>query len=157
REAFFAPRYQVLLRHWERTQAFTPTDAVRNDNELLRDIVLWIDRHYLVQVKWELPIWTASEAVVGWLEGRLRRRVHDVIDDQLVNELLQELSAQGIDIHGVRPRLLREVLIRLVREAVPLGGRWRELVGELRSGSPHPDVVTQNLRRRLGAVISERL
>ena len=48
-EAFFPPKCQVLMRHWEQTQTFIPGDIERNENEMLRETVLWMDRHYLSQ------------------------------------------------------------------------------------------------------------
>jgi hypothetical protein len=153
-ETFFPPRCQVLLRHWERTQTFTPPDVKSNDNEVLQELVLWLDPDNLRQANWELPMWTADEAMLFWLEVLLRRHFDQVFDYDLLNEFAWEIDVRGIPL----PRL-RQVVINLVHEYVPVAGRWPELIDELQhaSSDASPDVLTQNLREKLGPAICQQL
>jgi flagellar biosynthesis protein FlhA len=143
------------MRHWERTQTFTPPDAKKNDNEVLQETILWLDRNYLSQVNWDLPMWTADEAILYWLEITLRRNFEEVFDEELLNELVREIESQGFDVRGIPLSLLRQVIVNFVHEFVPVGGRWPILIQEMQRGAENPDVLTQYLREHLGAVISE--
>jgi hypothetical protein len=156
-EEFYPPRCHVLMRHWERTQTFTPPDVTLGDNELLQEAIVWVDRDYLRQAKWELPMWTAEEAMLDWLEVTLRRSFHDVFDDDLLNAFIQELESRTLDVRGISPQFLRFVIIHFIREAVPVGAHWPELIEELQRGADRQDVLLQNLREHLGTTISESL
>ncbi|HKE95511.1 MAG TPA: FHIPEP family type III secretion protein, partial [Povalibacter sp.] len=156
-EAFFPPKCQVLMRHWERTQTFIPQDIDRNDNEMVRETVFWMDPHYLSQANWTLPMWTASEAIVDWLEASLRNCFDDVLDEELLDQVLQQLEGQQIDLSGIKTGTLRHLLVDLVHEAVPFQSRWQELVRVLKQESKDAEEVTRKVRNQVGVTISEAL
>lgn len=154
-EDFFPPRVQVLLRDWERAQTMTPTDILRNDNEVLRETVVWVEEHDLRQLRWTHRLWTAENAVVDWLEAVFRRNYHRIIDDELRDAFLVDLEANAVDVTGISPALIGGILISLVRENVPVGARWPDLIAEMRRDSADPIAVLTRLREILRTPLSE--
>jgi type III secretory pathway component EscV len=151
-ETFFPRRCQVLMRHWEKTQTFTPPDVASNDNEVMQEVVLWLEADHLRQANWELPSWTADEAMLYWIELLLRQYFDYVFDYDLLNEFSREF-----DIRGIQLPHLREVIVNLVHESVPAADRWPDLIEELQRAPSGVDVATQMFREQLGPAICQQL
>jgi len=151
-ETFFPPRCQVLMRHWEKTQTFTPPDVTSNDNEVMQEVVMWLDAGHLRQANWELPSWTADEAMLYWIELLLRQYFDYVFDYDLLNEFSREF-----DIRGIQLPHLREVIVNLVHEFVPSANRWPDLIELMQRGDISVHVATQTFREQLGPSICQQL
>jgi hypothetical protein len=151
-ETFFPPQCQVLMRHWEKTQTFTSPDVTSNDNEVMQEVVLWMNPDHLRQANWELPSWTADEAMLLWLELLLRQQFDEVFDYDLLNEF-----ARDFDVRGVQIPQLRQVIVNLVHESVPAADRWSDLIEEMQRGSSGAEIATQSFREQLGSAMCKEL
>lgn len=152
---FHPPLCQILKRHWDRTQSFAPTEVILSQNEALQEVVLWLDRDYLRQFAWELPVWEWDAAILNWLEEELRKNLDDVFDYDHLVAFIREISSEtevGQLFRSVSLPVLRRVIVNLVHERVPLRNRRTDLVEELQQlvvQVDNTDDLTQKLRESL--------
>jgi hypothetical protein len=149
---FYPGRAQILQRHWRRTQTGLPRESWVTQNDALGEVVLWVDPTLLKEVSWERPAQDFDEAVVGWLEEVLRNAADHYFGFDLLAEFLQgveSLRDTGRLFRVVSLQLLRQVVVNLVQERVPLAEHRAELVTALlQLGTEVKDagVLTENLR-----------
>jgi hypothetical protein len=152
---FFADRSQVLKRHWERTQPSIPPEAYDTQNDALGEVVFWLTRDLLSQIGWELPAQDFDRAVVDWLEEMLRNSIDRLFDLNVLIEFVNGVAAV-VDssrlFRGITLFALRNVLVDLVQERVPLVDRGGRIVQQLQIVAQHVkdhEILTQKIREHV--------
>ena len=159
---FVPGRVQVLRRHWFRTQTGLPPDSIITQNDALQELVLWVDPSVLRQVSWERAFQDFDEAMVGWLAEVLRNSVDHYFGFDLLAEFLSEIPTlrdTGQLFLSVQPQLLRQVVVNLVEERVPLSTHRQELINEFQQivgEVKDVTVLTQKLREQVGYALCRR-
>ena len=152
---FFVDRSQVLKRHWERTQPSIPPEAYDTQNDALGEVVFWLSRDLLSQIGWELPAQDFDRAVVDWLEEMLRNSIDRLFDLNVLIEFVNGIAGavdssqlfRGITLFG-----LRNVVVDLLQERVPLVDRGAKVVRQLQSVAHQVkdhEVLTQKMREHV--------
>ena len=163
---FYPDRVCVQRRHWE-----TFARAARNTGLDSYDVtsdqdVLWLPTDVVARSGYPLAGRSVAEAALDWLEDHCRRSFELILDDDLLTQLLRDVAATP----GVATRLsrldrvqLRQVIIDLVEEGVPIGppdgpppGAVIERLAWL-VDVQRPEHLTQKLRESLQDEICRRV
>lgn len=151
---FYPDRVQVLKRHWDSAGEPLPPGAAAGYDETRQEAVLWISPDALPKSGWEHDAVPALAALTGWLEREVRRNFDLLFDYDLLGTFLREISSAvdlGRVFRKIELRELREVLVSLVMERVPLGERGVEIMEDLQNlpgKAEEVDTPTQRLRER---------
>ena len=120
---FYPDRACILRRHWESTRMPLPHEAFPVYDAAGEEDVVWLTLPALRRAGYTLPARNFDQAVVDWLEAHCRHAFDRLFDLDMLIQLLRETGAST----GRRWRLsgfaidqLRQVLIELVEEGVPL-------------------------------------
>lgn len=153
---FHPGRAQILKRHWDRNQSGLPSsDTPVAHNDVLQEVVLWVERDLLGQIAWEQPALDVDTAISGWLEEELRRSIEHFFGFDLLGALLSEITTLRDSsrlFYGVSLQSLRQVVINLVRERVPLAQHRDDIFDELQqlvSEVKDIEILTAKLREHV--------
>jgi hypothetical protein len=155
---FYPGRVQILQRHWRRSQPGRPPEGFATQNDALQEVVLWVNASLLKQVSWESAVEDFDGAVTTWLEEVLRNSVDRYFGFDLLVEYLNNIATLRDTsqlFRGVSLQLLRQVVVSLVEERVPLSGHQEELITELQQlvtkvkDKNDVEILTQKLRERV--------
>ena len=151
---FRPDRVCVSKRQWEDVEGSAAADAIPAYDHGLDEDVLWVLPGAVNESSLSLIARDFEKTVLDWLEAHCRRSFDVLFDIEVVIGLLRELSSTRgrIRLGGLSLPQLRQVIVDLVEEGVPIGSRRDAIFDEISQLAPRlkdPDLVTAKLREHL--------
>jgi hypothetical protein len=153
---FFPDRVQTLTRDWDGAEE---NGAIAGFNEALWEPVRWVEEKVLDDAKFRQPKWTFDHAAIEWLQALLRRYLPGVFSYDEVYRYLRNVAGASravLDLQVLSNVLFPvwTVIVKLVRERVPLAERDVDLLGRLielvrESETFDPALMTLRLREHV--------